>query len=209
MVGNVARDSRLQEWTIRSDVQRLSDQIHGEAMTADRDRMLLEFVREAFNYQDGRLLWRERPAHHFTDGRLWRSFNARYAGTVAGTVNKGYLIVNSPKFGKLAVHRIVFLMHHGYLPTEIDHADGDKLNNRIDNLRVATRWQNMKNVKTYTTNTSGRKGVYWHKTIRKWNAGIRIDGKQKSLGMFDLMEQAIAARVAAERQHYGEFANDR
>lgn len=170
---------------------------------------LLAYCRESFVYRDGELLWRERPVHHFVD--LWRCriFNSRQAGKRAGTMTDGYLIVNTAAFGRLSVHRVIFLMHHGYLPEEVDHIDGDPTNNKIENLRPATHAQNMRNVKTSVANRSGRKGVYWHKSLRRWTAGIRVDGKQTSIGAFDSMLDAVAARIAAEREHYGEFSNER
>jgi len=63
---------------------------------------------------------------------------------------------------------LIFLYHHGYLPKFVDHIDGNKKNNRIENLREATKSQNAMNQKVSTRNTSGIKGVMWHKRDKKW-----------------------------------------
>jgi hypothetical protein len=174
----------------------------------DRDSDLLQYVTESFVYADGALIWKERPVHHFVDEWRQRIFNSRQAGSEAGAVWNGYRMVNF-KRRKLGVHRIVFLMHHGYLPAEVDHIDGNSLNNRIENLRAATHQENTYNRGTYKNNTSGRKGVSWHKPTSKWAAGIRENGKWKHLGLFESFDAAVACRTSAELVVYGEFANER
>lgn len=174
----------------------------------DRNELTLEFAREAFDYIDGDLIWRSRPAHHFVDAWRQRIFNSRQAGTKAGTVSGGYRFVNLSVV-RTSAHRVVFLLHHGYMPPEVDHIDGNRLNNRIENLRAASHAENLKNVKTPTTNTSGRKGVSWHKAANKWAAHIREGGRQKHLGLYEEFASAAAAREHAEHELYKEFANGR
>lgn len=88
---------------------------------------------------------------------------------------------------------------------EIDHIDGNPLNNQRRNLRIVTHAQNQKNLKTPITNTSGFKGVSWSKVRRKWIAGIHVDGRGYNLGGFDTIEEAARKynEVAVER--FGEF----
>lgn len=87
---------------------------------------------------------------------------------------------------------------------EIDHINGKPNDNRIENLRVVTHEENMKNVKLPSNNTSGHKGVYYNKLERKWKAMIRKNKKQIHLGTFDTKEEAVEARRKAENEYYGE-----
>lgn len=89
----------------------------------------------------------------------------------------------------------------------VDHRDGNGLNNRRDNLRVATPRENASNCRLYSSNTSNFKGVYWHNASGKWNAQIRVNNKRISLGYFDDPEEAHAAYCEAARKYHGEFAN--
>lgn len=85
-----------------------------------------------------------------------------------------------------------------------DHVDGDGLNNRRCNLRVASNQQNQFNARRRKDNTSGYKGVDFHRS--KWRARIRINKKQTNLGYFDTPEEAHRARLDAAKAHHGEFA---
>ena len=101
----------------------------------------------------------------YKDGVLYRkiSLGRTKAGDKVGFINdKGYVAVNL--LGKnIAVHRLVWMMQHGEMPALIDHIDGDRQNNRIENLRLANRFGNAQNKKLNKNNTSGVKGVYWNK----------------------------------------------
>ena len=88
---------------------------------------------------------------------------------------------------------------------EIDHINGKPNDNRVENLRVTTHGENMKNVKLPSNNTSGYKGVYYSKQERKWKAFVRVNKKQKHLGTFSTKEEAIVARQKAENEYYGEY----
>jgi HNH endonuclease len=87
---------------------------------------------------------------------------------------------------------------------EVDHIDGDGLNNQRSNLRLATRKLNAANQRMPRNNTSGYKGVSWLKT--KWSAHIRIDGRLIHLGMFEDAAEAGRAYDAAAIEAWGEFA---
>jgi hypothetical protein len=89
---------------------------------------------------------------------------------------------------------------------EVDHKDCDPSNNRWDNLRLATASQNQANKKVSRANTSGFKGVSWHKDDKRWRAQIRMGGKKVHLGSFDTPESAHRAYSEAAMKHYGEFA---
>lgn len=109
--------------------------------------------------------------------------------------------------GKLyRTHRIAWLLHFGVWPdNQIDHRDGDGLNNRIENMRDATNQENRKNQRMYRNNTSGVTGVTWDKLKGKWRSAIYVSGKRKCLGYFDDKEKAaIAYRKTADKLGYTE-----
>jgi AP2 domain-containing protein/HNH endonuclease len=89
---------------------------------------------------------------------------------------------------------------------EVDHIDTIPLNNRRKNLRLATRIQNSVNQGNRKNNTSGFKGVSWHKTACKWRAEIRVNGKRIYLGLFNTPELAYESYCAAALKYHGEFA---
>jgi len=96
--------------------------------------------------------------------------------------------------------RVIYFLGTGIDPEEksVDHIDGDILNNKISNLRLATLSQNQDNRKKNKNNTSGITGVLWLKISKKWRAEIYKDGSQIYLGDFDNKDEAIAVRIAAE-----------
>lgn len=160
-----------------------------DMLTKERACELLHYVPET-----GELIW-----------RVTKSAKA-VVGTVAGSVNaKGH--INLQIDGRMyAAHQVVFIMHHGWLPVEIDHADRDKTNNRIGNLRPATSSQNKGNIGLLRTNSSGYKGVSQNSRSGKWHAQIKVHGRQTYLGRFDTPEQAALRYNEAAKQHFGEFA---
>ena len=89
---------------------------------------------------------------------------------------------------------------------QVDHIDRDPLNNRRENLRLATGSENMRNLVKHKDNTSGYKGVYFHKGTRKWQAKIAVNHKQIHLGLFDTPEAAAAAYDTAALVLHGTFA---
>lgn len=140
-------------------------------------------------------------------GRLSRmvSRGKALAGTEAGTVmintssGKKYRIINH--CGKIhRAHRIAWLMHYGKWPeNQIDHINGNGLDNRINNLRDVVHIENGRNQLMPKNNTSGVCGVNWCKQTNKWRAEIIVNGKKKCLGRHDLLSDAASAREAAER----------
>lgn len=137
-----------------------------------------------------------------------RSKRGRYkAGAPTGCVSPiGYLQIRVDQKLYYA-HRLAWLYAHGRWPVHmIDHIDGDKLNNRLTNLREATAQQNAQNVGKRSHNTSGLKGVYWDKERQKWGAAVGIDGRFKSLGRYSTREEAHAAYVRFVKELHGDFA---
>ncbi len=90
--------------------------------------------------------------------------------------------------------------------TYVDHANGDGLDNRRENLREASHGQNMANKRLYRNNTSGYKGISWQNNRRRWQARIWVAGRFKSLGTYSLPEDAARAYDAAALRYFGEFA---
>ena len=137
------------------------------------------------------------------------------AGSPAGHVAKFkrkdavalYLVIRV-HYRLFLAHRIAWLLHYGELPLErIDHIDGDSLNNRISNLRLASNSQNCQNSKRRSDNKSGYKGVSWDKINNKWVARIRIPGGgYKNLGRFICPMEAHQAYCAEAKALFGVFA---
>lgn len=101
-------------------------------------------------------------------------------------------------------HRLAWLYVNGEFPEgDLDHINTIKTDNRIVNLRIADRSENMQNRRSaYANNKSGFLGVYFHKPLNKFTAQIRIDGRNTHLGLFKTPEQAHQAYVAAKRKHH-------
>jgi len=102
----------------------------------------------------------------------------------------------------LRLHRLLLDAPPGL---QVDHIDGDPTNNRRSNLRLCTHAENGKNQRRPSTNSSGFKGVSWHKRDKRWYARIMINRKNKHLGCFDTPEDAKAAYDVAAERLFGEF----
>ena len=152
-----------------------------------------ELVRHLFEYRDGWLY------------RKVQQGPARVGDRAGGKDGRGYLQIRVQNRKQLA-HRLIFLWHSGWLPREVDHIDGNKTNNRIENLRAATAFQNHQNSRRPQNSTSGVKGVYWDKQSHKWRARCRVDGVQHNVGYFGSLSDAAQAVRRFRQQHHGEFA---
>jgi hypothetical protein len=128
----------------------------------------------------------------YKDGVLFRKKN----GVVAGSKDtKGYLI-SSVDGKRQKNHRIIFMMHYGYLPRIIDHIDRNPANNKIENLRDVNYAQNSLNSGTSMRNTSGFKNVDWLASKKRWRVYLKLNGKRTLFGYFKDLE--LAGLVAAE-----------
>lgn len=103
-----------------------------------------------------------------------------------------------------SLHRFVM----GYYDNDkvVDHINRNRLDNRKDNLRIATYQQNTSNRSIQSNNVSDVPGVSWRKDRNKWRAYIMVNKKQISLGLFNKKEDAIKARKEGELKYFGEFA---
>lgn len=139
----------------------------------------------------------------------WRRRNGSRCevGQEAGSVDRyGYILIRVDKT-LLRAHRLAWQYVHGNPPaSEIDHINGAPSDNRIANLRLASRSQNIANAKRSRANTSGAKGVYWCRQQQKWRARITVDRRSHHLGHFSNIADAQAAYLAAAKRAFGKFA---
>lgn len=164
-------------------------------LTAQRVRALLHY-----DSSTGLFIWRERSAEDFATDRAARSWNTRYSGSPALHTDRGNGYLQGQIDGHIyKAHRIAWLHHHGVWPKgDIDHINGDRADNRIENLRDVSRSVNLLNKPKAATNSSGVKGVSWAQERGQWNARIGVDGFYKNLGYFDCFDAAVQARLEAE-----------
>tara|TARA_B100000131_G_scaffold153436_1_gene148775 strand:- start:76 stop:621 length:546 start_codon:yes stop_codon:yes gene_type:complete len=169
----------------------------------------LEELKEFLDYNPdtGILTWKKKPCKNIKIGR-----------------EAGSAPPNSPSSGgwryrqfsfkgrRLYTHRVAYYMYHGVDPLEkqIDHINGNKLDNRIKNLRLATNQENQWNRSSLQrNNTSGKTGVTWYARHKKWVAQIEVSDNQKrkgyNLGYYTKKEDAIQARIEAEKKYFGDF----
>lgn len=108
-----------------------------------------------------------------------------------------------------SVHKIVWILHHGEIPTglRIHHCNGNRFDNRIENLTLATLADSVRSAGFRKSNTTGFKGVCRHKQSGKWRACIKVNRVQKHLGLFDSKEDAHLAYCQAAIKYHGDFAN--
>lgn len=153
-----------------------------------------------FEYRDGALYWRSRED-------VPKNWNTKFAGKLAGSSSgHGYLKVSLAN-RSYYVHQIVYLMHYGFIPEVVDHIDRDTLNNSIENLRASNKSTNGMNRPAPTNNTSGAKGVRWHKGAKKWMVQIMIGKKGIYKGLYSDFEDAKNVASKAFEELHREFAH--
>ena len=153
-----------------------------------------EVILEAFLWDGSRLARR--------DGRPRRIPKTRSVKTI-----------QVPGYGQRLEHRVLWIYFNGNIPSkmEIDHKDGNRLNNNLANLRLATSSQQKMNRGCQNNNRAGLRGAYFHACHKgmKWRSQIKVAGKLIFLGYFRTPEEASSAHLAAHKEHFGEFSNDR
>jgi len=153
---------------------------------------------EVFRYEDGKLYWRTSPRRGIA------------VGSQAGSIDKsrGYRVIHLDS-KTYREHRVIFLMHHGYMPEyDCDHINRDRADNRIENLREVSRSCNMRNASISSRNTSGVTGVSWDKNNEKWLAQIRAEGRSIKIGRFEDFKDAVSARYEAEIKYGWDHCNN-
>jgi len=145
-----------------------------------------------FDYKDGYLYYKNTISKQYCDI------------PVGYKIGNGYWQVNL-NGEKLYLHRLVFLMHYGFLPKYVDHIDRNPLNNKIENLRAATQSQNMMNSIVRKNNLCGIKGVFYSEIRKKWVSKISIQGKSYWLGSFATKEDAGEAYKRKAKELHKDF----
>jgi hypothetical protein len=152
---------------------------------------------ELFEYKDGFLYWKV--------DRGSRKLKGKKAGRKHPT---GYVSVKIRELGKeFGAHRIVFCMHHGYLPKMIDHINLCPSDNRLENLRECTASQNQHNKSTYANSTTGVKNVTFSQRMKKYKVEVAYNSKTHLFGFFEDLELAELVATEARNKYHGAFAN--
>jgi hypothetical protein len=167
-------------------------------MANKQNRQVLSrsIVLEMLSYspETGRFVWLKRPS------------TRRKAGDEAGTVSPESYRKIGIAGTIVPAHMLAWLIVHNEWPNgQIDHINGDRLDNRICNLRVVTQQQNALNRVLYKNNSSGFKGVHWNARRDKWCAQIRCERVRHHLGYFAEFEAAAKAYEAASARIHGEY----
>ena len=153
----------------------------------------LNEAKNSFEYRDGNLYW-----------KMSNSPRA-LKGSIAGNLNShGYIDVRYNK--KLVkAHRIIFGLHHGYIPEQVDHINGNRSDNRIENLRAANNQTNQFN-RACRNGVSGLKNIYWRESRKRWFVKLCLKDKQVWLGSYKELELAELVAIEARNKYHKEFA---
>lgn len=153
-------------------------------------------LHKLFEYKDGLLL-----------RKITTSNNAK-AGSIVGCLNNnGYLVVRiNDKL--LYVHRIIYMLHNGISNGVVDHVDMNKLNNKIENLRLCSISQNLQNRTKTAANTSGYKNVYWCASEGKYKVQVTKNKHRYHGGTFDCVEEANKSAQHLRKVLHERFARN-
>ncbi|EOZ0650999.1 HNH endonuclease [Cronobacter malonaticus] len=155
-----------------------------------------EMLLSIFNYEasKGELWWRE------------SGFNRQMDVPCGYVSGGGYLSVKIN--GRLcSVHRLIWKMHMDSEPQHLDHVNGNRLDNRIENLRPAIRNENNRNISVTRANTSGYIGVRFDARYKRWVAQIKIERKAIFIGSYETKVEAVHAYNDAAIKMHGDFAH--
>lgn len=154
-----------------------------------------DYLKTIFDYKDGVLYWKIKKG-------------SVKAGKIAGSNHTcGYFKIALHKKTYL-LHRIIFMMHYGYMPEFIDHINNNKKDNRIENLRFCSKDENLRNRKISKNNTSGIKNISWSKNKKRWCVYIGIGkGNNKYIGSYKDLELAKIAAFNARIKYHGDYVN--
>jgi len=157
-----------------------------------------ELLQETFSYDNGNLYW-----------KIVRCSKLKIGQKAGWVGKKGYLYVRV-NYKAYAIHRLIWILHNGDIKNNyiIDHIDRDILNNKIENLRLATCSQNNQNSSKRTTNKSGYKNIYWSNSRSRWMVRCNVEGRSKGGGSYILLDDAVKAAIALRKKFHGEFAQD-
>jgi hypothetical protein len=182
------------ERSLRDSSSRGPDGVSLAAIRPTRTVLTAEFVRSILDYDQN------------TGVFSWKVSGGR-RGLIAGYRKaSGYIVIGINK-RQYRAHRLAWLSANGEWPLgEIDHKNGVFDDNRLCNLRDASKSQNQANKTKYKNNTSGVKGVFYDKVNKNWVAQINVNRNRVNLGRHTSIESAATAYAAAARKYFGEFA---
>ena len=175
---------------------------------ATRADITPELCRQLLDYdpETGKLFWKARSSSDFKASKyasaeqlaaLWNRKNA-YGLAFTATKSTGYRHGNIQGV-TITAHRVAFAIYYGRWPSHVDHINGDRTDNRIENLREVTASENHKN-RRKNRGENARVGVSYSPQRGRWQAQICSQQKRMHLGWFDTEAEALAAREKAERQ---------
>lgn len=149
-----------------------------------------DLASELFLYENGILYWKT---------TLKKAGYKRKDGYVQGIRLNG---------SNYLAHRIIFLLHYGYMPDVVDHIDGNPANNSIENLRESSTQTNQYNRKLNKDNTSGVKNVYFARNRNKWRVEIKVNKRKRSFGSYEDLELAELVAIEARSKYHKEFCRN-
>ena len=152
-----------------------------------------ELLKTLFEYKDGKLFWKVRQGNCLPGTRAGFDTDTGYRRV--GVLGKEY-----------KEHRVIFLLLNGHLPAYVDHINGIRDDNRIENLRECSSSDNGCNRRVNKNTFSGYKNVYYLKTNHKWYVRIQYKGVDRVFGYFDDLEFACLVAEEARDKYHGKFA---
>ena len=155
------------------------------------------FLKEYFEYRDGHLYWIKNQIRG--PKMAGKKFGCNSLGYIRGKIHqKGY-----------AEHILIWLYHYGVWPKDqIDHINGNRSDNRLENLREVNNQQNQFNSSASRNSTSKYKGVSWHKASGKWQAKISIDRKHYYLGIYNTEQEAVKAYNNSAKFYHKQYMKE-
>ena len=163
-------------------------------MAAKDFTLTKEYLHDWFLYNNGCLFYKK-SKQRITIGQQagWKNADGYYKIKINNVI--------------YALHRVIFYYHSGFMPKVVDHINQNKSDNRIENLRATNQSWNTIYSKKNTKNTSGYKNISWHKPSEKWWIRIFVDGKRRSFGLFENLQDAVKVAKETRIKHHGEFVH--